>query len=317
MKICLISFDNWGFNNYIADCLIQEGHTVSIIDFSKFNFKYPHLIYRVYNSFLKFFLNKNLKTFYYGERIINELDKLNNKQDVILTIKGDFIAPKYAIKIKKYTHNSIAFFNDSTKKCPKILQVLDCFDEVYSFDKNDCEKYNLKFKSNFIYETSIQKNIKNEFDLFYISSFDKRYKTIENISKILHELNLNCKILMLNPKKPINTNYITPITESIPLNEIQEYINKSNVLLDIQRKKQLGLTFRVFESLGLEKKLITTNKDIITYDFYNPNNILVIDTDNPIINKDFFTTPYAKIPDEVIEKYLLKGWTKEILKNDK
>jgi DNA-binding NtrC family response regulator len=38
----------------------------------------------------------------------------------------------------------------------------------------------------------------------------------------------------------------------------------------------------VLESLGLEKKLITTNAEIIHYDFYNPNNILVIDDENSI-----------------------------------
>ena len=32
--------------------------------------------------------------------------------------------------------------------------------------------------------------------------------------------------------------------------------------------------------IGLKKKLITTNKDIVNYDFYNSNNIMVVDRAN-------------------------------------
>ena len=99
----------------------------------------------------------------------------------------------------------------------------------------------------------------------------------------------------------------------MPLSEVNHYINRSKVLLDINRLGQSGLTFRVFESLGLEKKLITTNADIKNYDFYNPNNILVIDEKNPIIPMEFFENDYEKIPNSILEKYTLKGWTNHVI----
>ncbi|MFI8645675.1 hypothetical protein ACIGJK_12895 [Pseudomonas iridis] len=45
----------------------------------------------------------------------------------------------------------------------------------------------------------------------------------------------------------------------------------------------------LFCSHGLAKKVITTNKSVADYDFYNPANILVID-----------------------EKYTLQGWVKTV-----
>lgn len=69
----------------------------------------------------------------------------------------------------------------------------------------------------------------------------------------------------------------------IPLSEVNENLQNSKVLLDINRIGQSGLTFGVFESINLEKKLITTTADIKKYDFYNPNNILIIDDQNPDI----------------------------------
>ena len=165
MKITLISFDNWGFNQHIAKALEHNNHKVNHIDFSKFKYKYPTFLHRLYNFFLKILFKKNLKTKFYGNCIIDELKKNNEPQDLILTIKGDFIAPEFAIQIKNYTKKSVAFFNDNTKRCPKIIRVLPCFDEVFSFEKEDCKKYNLKFKTNFIYNYEENENVPNDINI--------------------------------------------------------------------------------------------------------------------------------------------------------
>ncbi|MBC8645143.1 hypothetical protein H9W95_17330 [Flavobacterium lindanitolerans] len=101
--------------------------------------------------------------------------------------------------------------------------------------------------------------------------------------------------------------------EKITLEEISKFIEKSNALLDIKRDGQFGLTFRIFESMGLEKKLITTNLDIVNYDFYNPNNILVIDEKNPVIPTSFFESDYEKLPEEIYHKYTIRGWIQNVL----
>lgn len=61
--------------------------------------------------------------------------------------------------------------------------------------------------------------------------------------------------------------------------------------------------------------MITSNQDIRTYDFYNPNNIFVIDDFDDInIPESFYQTPYEKIPTEIYEKYQYSNWVKTILK---
>ena len=75
----------------------------------------------------------------------------------------------------------------------------------------------------------------------------------------------------------------------------------------------MGLTMRTIELLGLQKKIITTNIDIVNYDFYNPVNILIIDRDSPKINKEFFTTPFTPIPQEIVSKYIISNWLKRML----
>lgn len=318
MKTALISLDNWGLNTHIANSLIAKGHEVLIIDFNKFKYKYPSFFHRVLNFFIKLILKKNLKFKYYGQQIIKVLEKNNAKLDIIITIKADFIDTESLYALKKYTKKSVAFLNDSIARYPDTKYVLQCFDEVYSFEKKDCQKYNLKFKTNFIYNRSENavKNTDFTYELFNISSRDKRADNIINIAKKLKALNIKYKILIFDEKYRIAENsYVEVIRKPIPLKDVECMTTSSKTILDFHRNNQDGLTFRVFESLGTQKKLITTNKDIINYDFYNPNNILVIDANNPIFPKSFFETDYQPIDDEILSKYLLENWIETFFLN--
>lgn len=318
MRITLVSFDNWGFNNHIASILKEKGHNVHHINFNEYKYKYPNLLYRGCNFFLKILFKKNIKTIYFGKKIIGNLKKNKEVQDVILVIKGDFIDPKSVIELKKYGKKTIAYFNDNTRRCPKIIQVIPHFDHVFSFEKEDCEKYNLKFATNWIYNRSkIDTTTHNEFkyQVFNIVSKDKRLPILSRIATDLKSKKISYKFLVYDKKHDGRKSNIEFITNHISLSEVKEYTNNSQVLLDINRKNQYGLTFRVFESLGLEKKLITTNTDIANYDFYNPNNILIIDENNPNIPISFFKTKYESIPENILSKYTLEGWIKTVIYN--
>lgn len=312
MKITIISYDNWGFNSHIANSLKNLGHTVQHINFSDFKYKYSNIGERIYNFILKAIFKKNLKNIYYGNEIIKKLKENNEPQDIILTIKGDFIDPEAISKFKTYTKTSIAFFNDSITRCPKIKRVISRFDEVYSFEKEDCMKYNLKFITNWIYPSETNSNQKTDYQIFNISSKDKRSPIISKITTVLKEKNINYKIIIFDKEKKNRDPNIEYTSQYISLPDVDKFIHNAQVLLDINRKGQNGLTFRVFESLGFEKKLITTNADIKNYDFYNPNNILIIDDKNPDIPLDFFNNDYKKIPEELLKNYTIEGWINRI-----
>jgi len=317
MRATLISFDNWGFNKHIADALESKGYVVNHIDFHQFVYKYPNFQTKVYNFILKNFLKKNLKNIYYGKEIIKKLQQIEKKQDVILIIKGDFIDSKYLKEIKKYTQKSIGYFNDNTFRCPKIIKAIPCFDAVFSFEKEDCKKFNLNFITNWIYaESPIDSNTNFEYEIFNISTKDKRLPILFKISKILGGKKINYKFLVLDKQNSSTIDGIEFFTNKISLDEVSTLIAKSKTLLDINRKGQNGLTFRVFESLGLKKKLITTNTDIINYDFYNPNNILLIEEKNPVIPTSFFESNYVDIPESILNKYTLDGWIERVVNSE-
>jgi len=317
MKITVISLDNWGFNKYIVKALEDQGHLVHHINFNKYKYRYPSSFHKVYNFILKTIFKQNLKTRFYGQKIIKKLQEIKKVQDIIITIKADHIDTKSLRELKKYTRKSIAFFNDNTERCPKIIPAIPLFDKVYSFEKEDCEKFELNFATNWIYNyepDGVQKEF--EYQVFHISSRDRRLPTIAKIAADLRSKDIVYKIIMYARRNHSNPD-LDYISEHMPLREMNEYIKRSQSLLDIQRSGQKGLTFRVFESLGLQKKLITTNSDIKTYDFYNPNNILVIDPDNPEIPVSFFETEYEPVPVGILKKYVVDEWVANLLKNIK
>lgn len=314
MNITIISLDNWGYNKHIKNVLEEKGHTVNHIDFNTFVYKYPNVFFKAYNFILKLLFKKNLKAIYYGKKINTILNENNQIQDIILTIKGDFIDPDEILKFKKYTKKSIAFFNDSIDRCPRIINVISSFDDVFSFEKNDCNKYNLKFAPNWIYDyknNPVEENF--DYQVFNISSKDKRLPIISRIAAELKSQKINYQILVYDKKNKTRDNTIQYITKHIPLAEVKKQIENSQVLLDVNRPGQEGLTFRVLESLGWNKKLITTNTDIINYDFYNSNNILVIDEKAPVIPLSFFKKKYEKIPDTIFNQYTLNGWIENVI----
>jgi hypothetical protein len=313
MKITVISYDNWGLNSQLISALKQKKHIVHHINIYDIKYKYPNIKSKIYNFVLKTFFSKNIKNIYYGNEILKKIQENGEIQDLILTIKGDFIDPKKIFEFKKYTKKSIAFFNDSITRCPKIKKVLSSFDEVYSFEKDDCNKFNLKFITNWIYPIQNRENKKEKYQVFNISSRDKRLPVISKIGSILKKLNITYRLIIFDKKNKIKDPNIEYTAIQIPLAEVNDYIHNAQVLLDINRIGQKGLTFRVFESLELEKKLITTNADIKNYDFYNPNNILIIDEKKPNIPLEFFSNEYRKIPEDILKNYTLEAWINQII----
>lgn len=51
------------------------------------------------------------------------------------------------------------------------------------------------------------------------------------------------------------------------------------------------------------------------YEYYDPNNILIIDIDNPVISKEFVQTPFNPVSEEVLYKYSVAGLVDDLFNN--
>lgn len=179
--------------------------------------------------------------------------------------------------------------------------------EIFSFDKNDCMEYNLKYNN----QVAMKINFKNnsiKYDLIFCGRDKNRLQIIKKLINLLPNKKFKILIMPDIDKKYQDDDKRYLIEREISYEKIIEYINKSKCIIDIVQKEQGGLTWRPLEAMFYKKKLITNFIKIEEYDFYNKNNIFIIGKDNIECINDFLEKPYKDINEKIVNRYLPKGW---------
>lgn len=314
MKITVISFDFWNYDAHIVSTLNNLGIEAHHINLGAYQHK--NTAAKVKNALSKTILNKNLKTINRQNLILSELNKIG-KQDQILVINPELISAEYHEKIKQFTPKYIAYLYDSLARCPA-QHLFHFFDKIFSFDKNDVQKHSFQLITNYNYLPQ-QKTAQNpKFDLVYVASFDHRMNIAKGIAEKITNLGKTYHYLVVG-KKSWKKKYFsgknpgwTFSTKRLHHQDIPKFYSEGKIILDLVRENQDGLSFRIFEAMALKKKIITNNKTIKEYDFYDPENILIINKDLSNIERSFFESDYQDIDPEIYHKYTLDNWVKTI-----
>ncbi|WP_052158135.1 hypothetical protein [Lacinutrix jangbogonensis] len=309
-KVLIISPRAFGYVKYLYNELKKhEDLEVNIVYLESLGYKNNYQ--KTLNFFSKLFTGVNLKKNYY---FLESEVKAFGYQDEIFMIRPDFVTNGFLKTVKKQTAKLVAYYWDSAQRVERKKDVIRFFDKIFSFDKIDVKQYNFQFITNYIFESSTV-NDTPEYLFFNISGNDDDYRfgQLEAFGKYLKASDWSFKFISFHPKLEMaNRGIIDVVDEIIYVDEVIELIKKTKILVEFQRKQQIGLSFRIFESLGLQKKLITNNTDIVNYDFYNPQNILVVDADNPIVPEHFVNSPYIPIEESVLQKYRLEHWVNHV-----
>jgi hypothetical protein len=313
-KVLIIAPEYMGYIAKVAEEL-RKNQNLEITDIHIPTFKYPNLKIKIKNFFLKK-ISRDVK-FDYRKKYINTIigDQL---YDCTLVIRPDLFTNTYLKELKIKSTIFKSYFFDGIERFPQKIKTIPLFDEIFSFEPNDCIKYKLKFITNFIYEQNTKPLLKynKTYNVFNITSYDKkRYILLLKIGTNLKQRKISFKIIVKKKGGKKNKGLIDIITQPISLEIVHNYIQESLCMLDLGViDKHKGLTFRIFEAMGLSKKIITNNPDITNYDFYNPQNILIINNENPIIPNHFLETEYIPVPKEIYNKYTLESWVKTVFK---
>lgn len=258
----------------------------------------------------------------------------NQKYNAVLLVGGMTFAllPEMIEQIKNANPNAkyVMYQWDSEKNLPYSTQVHKYFDRLYSFDRYDCLK-NSQYRFLPLFYTRIYEKIgrqkveKYKYGCSYIgTAHPQKYKKINEISKALETVFSNQFIYHYMPSKLkyIYHKLFAPEYKDATLsdfkmnkieeNKIMQIFSSSKCILDAPQAGQTGLTIRTIECLGAKRKLITTNKDIVNYDFYSESNILVYTGE---INKKspFFINKYVEVEENIYKKYSLRNWLKTLL----
>lgn len=322
MRVTILGFDKWGYNKYIARELESRGIKTRHIDYSKLTYTYPTFLHKAVNFFTKNLFNYSFKRQHLNKLLVKMIQKQEH-QDIILVIKGDELSIPTIKMLREHSKKTHLFLNDCMKRYPRMKDIYPHFDNVFSFERKDAQKYGLSFITNYIYfDITAYIQEKTSYDIFNIGSLDKRSDLIPQFVDYFKKHQLQYKLIACHKRGDILNLEDKDVEVTNKVYSLKtvflDFVVKSDILLDMQRPHQNGLSFRIMEGIGLQKKIITTNKDIVNYDFYNPNNIAVVDEENIDISPSFFSTPYEKIPEDIINKYVISSWVDTVfdLKKD-
>lgn len=325
-KILFFSPRFFGYEIEIKNKLVEMGACVDYYDTRPQNDIFTKGLIRINKKLISYRVNS-----YYDEIIRKTA---NEKYDYIFFIVPEALSSEKLLALKR-THKEskfILYMWDSFSNMKNVIELMDKFDDISSFDPDDCNFYsNVRFRP--LFYSDQYKEIaddKNDFyDLTFIgTAHSDRYSIIKNIEKsyadtdvkIFSYMYLQSKVYFMFLKL-FNGNFKNANVKDIKFQAIDQdsiinIIKTSKTIIDIHHPKQNGLTIRTIEMLGAKRKLITTNERIQEYDFYSPQNIYIIDRNNPVVDENFLNGNYEECKPEVYEKYSIECWIKDVFQLD-
>ena len=266
------------------------------------DYDYIDNIYNKYNRKTIFF--KIIKKFklsaikiYLGswKRNIGEYNK------IIIFDNGYVKAVSKYIKKKNKNCEIILYLWNDIRNLSK--QILDnpYVDKIFTYNQKDATRYGLTYNSQFYIDIStlpVNECKESNNTVVFVGKDKNRKNTI-----------LELKHNLENDGIETDFNIIENESDYISYDEYLNKVMHSKCILDIvSDKENSGFSLRVLEALFLKKKLITNNINVKNADFYNENNIYILDEIKCNKIKEFLEKPYANIEQKIVDNYRFENW---------
>lgn len=338
-NILLICFPFFGYDKAIRDELYKLGANYVHLKEARYFAGSPideefwHPIYRG----IQFYFQDPNARYNWTEELKNEIKDIHF--DVLLVIENTSFKKSFMPYVKSKNPNikTIWFLWDTFNTLQKRHRdYIPLFDKVYTFDRDDAKKYNLEYYPDFYIEISGENQ--HKYDICFIgSAFGTKTLYRVEMTKLLQlqcdKLGLRSFFYIRYHDYPVARNRIKKIITSIlpnehkrimqkyksepymhsspmPLADYNETLQNSDIIVDMSHPNRQGMTINAITAIATGKKLITTNKRIVEEDFYNPNNILIVDEQNPVILAEFIN---SKIKTVDMTYLRLDNWLKHLI----
>lgn len=311
-NILLYMTDFYGYNNSIIAELEKQGWNVywfldkvtlspveNIVD--KIVPQYKH------QKFDKYFLES-----------VNAVKDI--KFDLILIVYGAAFVKKKHLEILRQHFKGVKIVYyawDSVANFPGIKVLFENADVSFTFDRSDAQLYHVSFLPLF-YAERHNKLTKPVYDISTVMTFFSEKS--ESLKQAVAVVPKECSVFYYLKLRSFLYYLKLVITDresvrffgkyfqfkSLNSETVYDVFDKSKAVLDCPLPKQKGLTMRTFEVLSKNKKMITTNTDIVNYDFYSPDNIFVVQHNRTDL-KEFLDSDFNS-EFEISEKYSLESF---------
>ncbi len=209
------------------------------------------------------------------------------------------IVPK-ATHCYDYFNNSLRFVYKKADIRKITQQIKTMGYQLATFDPSDAKEYGMLYTEQyyrFPEAITTSQGDNDEYDFFFCGVSKDRSKRLADLRQMLESKGFRCQFIVVE-----NAN------ERISYEKYLEYLSKSRCVVDLMQEGQTGITRRPVEALFWNKKLLTENKHIASYDFYDEANICILSPDTADEIEKFMSTPHKEVPTDIKTRYDINHW---------
>lgn len=258
------------------------------------------------------------------DRYISRVIAENKGQsfDYILICRGEAFTPLTIQHLRKeFPSAKVLLYFWDILRCADVRFNIPHADRAMSFDPQDAEENNgLEFRPTFFVKEykDVNKLPSGKNDVCFIGTLhSNRHKIIKRIEKSFTDQGFRFYKYLYVPSPLV---YIKDFITKFPYISLSEVhftpisvpdtvkvLNETKAIFDINYTAQKSLSTRAYEAMAARRKYITTNPEVQKYEFYNPNNIAVVDLNDIKLSKDFIEKPFEDVPSEILYHYSVAG----------
>lgn len=316
----------FGYERDIVDEFARQGFDTVFVDERPSNSAFARAILRFRRDLVRRSVDR-----YYASKLKDIGDKTF---DIILVVKGE-VAPRWFLQELRRRNPQAHFVFyawDAVENVANCLAILDCFDQLFSFDSRDVET-----RQDFAYlplfytrdfcppEVSGANNVRRYRLSFIGTLHTERYAFVK---RVFSEFTETYSFFYVQARWYFFfIKYLTREHAKVPWRDVSfeklsreqvgQLFRESKAVLDTPRRGQSGLTMRTFEVLASGAILVTTNAAITREPFYDSGRVVLISGDvqrselRQLRDRlDCMTVDHS--PPQSFQSYSIESWVRTI-----
>lgn len=322
MNILLVAPTFFGYRDRVSSEFVRQGHSVDCINDRPSESVMSKSLAKISYSLI----DRNIDV--YATKLRGLISSKSYDTIIFMGGMSFCFTPEQVGSFREHSSaRFVAYLWDAYSNCQRIGKCKDLFDEVYSFEPDDCREYGFTLRPLFYSEAYSSIPLEPEdgfkYDACFIGSVHQpsKFKAVLTICNELEANGMNVYKYFYMPsssvellRKATNSTYRDVEFEKSPLSaeQVSDVYRFSKAVIDSPQSGQKGLTMRTLETLGAHRKLITANLDISNYDFSRYGDVAAWTQDSHI-DCEFFEHPYNELPEDVYRSYSIETFAKTLL----
>jgi hypothetical protein len=244
--------------------------------------------------------------------------------DQVLVIKSTELRPEFLHALRRQQRRAefILYQWDSLARMPGIDERIPFFDRVLTFDRQDAMAHpNFAFRPLFYRHDVLHQNPAASGAIFHLCFIgwlhSDRLNMLRRLQAAAESRGITFQVYLYTGLRTFagllfSNNARDVHVRTMPYSELLECYRRATVIIDLPHAQQSGLTMRAIETVGIGRKLMTTARDVVNYDFYSSGNVRVIHGEVLQLDGEFLREPANPYPEHVRRGYSLDVWIDDV-----